>query len=248
MPQWPGADCFAGQLLHAVEYRTTTPFIGKDVLVVGAGNSGTEIATQLARAGARRVRVAVRTPPNLMPANLFGVPITLWARVTERLPAWVLDPIGRGIQRAWIGDLSACGLQAAPMGIASELAHKGLGPVIDRGFSDALRAGEIELIAALESFDGADVCLSDGICIRPEVVIAATGYRFGLEELAGELGVLQSNGKLAMRDGHSHPAAPGLFFNGYWLPQTGELPAMRRNARRVARTIAGAAHNRPAMA
>jgi hypothetical protein len=41
-----------------------------------------------------------------------------------------------------------------------------------------------------------------------------------------------------MRDGRTHPSAPGLYFTGYWLPQTGELPAMRRNARRIARSIA----------
>jgi putative flavoprotein involved in K+ transport len=238
LPRWPGAEGFEGELLHAVEYRSAARFADKDVLVIGIGNSGTEIATQLARSHAERVRVAMRTPPNLVPANLFGVPITLWARATERVPRWILDPFGRLIQRAFIGELSAHGLPHAPMGIATELARKGLGPVIDRGFSEALRAGEIELVAALEGFGGADVHLSDGTRIRPDVVIAATDYRFGLEELVGELGVLTPSGEPAMRDGRSHPSAPGLFFNGYWLPQTGELPAMRRGARRIARAIA----------
>ena len=60
--------------------------------------------------------------------------------------------------------------------------------------------------------------LAGGEAIQPEVVIAATGYRHGLEPLVGHLGVLLESGKPAERTGGAHPAAPGLYFNGYWLP------------------------------
>ncbi len=237
MPRWAGIEEFQGELLHASEYRRVTPFVGRDVLIVGIGNSGTEIATQLALGGARRVRVATRTPPNLVPANLLGIPITLWARVAAHMPSWIVDPFGRWIQRAFVGDLSAHGLGQAPMGIATELKCKGLGPVIDRGFTAAVRAGSIELVAALERFDAHAVCLGDDSRIDPEVVIAATGYRYGLEDLVGHLSILTPSGEPAVRDGRCHPAAPGLFFHGYWLELTGELAAMRHNARRIAAAI-----------
>jgi putative flavoprotein involved in K+ transport len=238
LPEWPGRDGFEGRLIHAAEYLSTAPFAGCDVLVVGAGNSATEIALQLSAVAGSRVRVAVRTPPNLLPDHIFGVPSTLWARTFERVPPPLLDPVGRWISSRYVGDLSAHGLPPAPLGLGTELRHKGLGPVVDRGFSAAVRAGAIEVVAAIAGFEGRDVLLADGARMRPEAVIAATGYRFGLEGLVGDLGVLDERGAPAMRDGDPHPAAPGLFFNGYRLALTGELPEMRRNGRRIARAIA----------
>src|SRR5258706_2634713 len=67
LPDWPGRDQFAGELLHSSRYRNPRPYHGRDVLVVGAGNSGAEIAVDLIEGGAARVRVAIRTPPNIVP-------------------------------------------------------------------------------------------------------------------------------------------------------------------------------------
>ena len=52
MPEWPGRDEFEGTLMHAAEFRNPEPFQGLDVLVVGPGNTGSEIATFLADGGA----------------------------------------------------------------------------------------------------------------------------------------------------------------------------------------------------
>jgi cation diffusion facilitator CzcD-associated flavoprotein CzcO len=236
VPEWPGLDRFDGQLLHAAEFRRADAFEGRDVLVVGLGTSATEIATRLVAAGAARVRVAVRGTPNLMPAQFAGLPMPLIARALERAPVGLVDRLARIVQRLKISDLDELGLAEAPYGVATELALKGMGPVIDRGFLDAVRGGRIEPIAALAGLDGAEAVLADGARVRPEVVIAATGYRSGLEQLVGELGVLDEEGEPAAPIGQSD-TAPGLYFNGYWLPLSGELSGMRRGARWIARAI-----------
>jgi hypothetical protein len=59
-------------------------------------------------------------------------------------------------------------------------------------------------------------------------VIAATGYRRGLEPLVGHLGVLDENGIPLVSGGNEHPSAPGLFFNGYRTNLSGQLRLMRR--------------------
>ena len=66
MPDYPGKDGFEGELVHASDYRNPEPYRGRDVLVVGSGNTGAEIAVDLVEGGARRVRLAVRTPPNIV--------------------------------------------------------------------------------------------------------------------------------------------------------------------------------------
>ncbi|HEY1354872.1 MAG TPA: NAD(P)/FAD-dependent oxidoreductase [Solirubrobacterales bacterium] len=250
IPDWPGLDSFEGELIHAREFRSPAPFAGRDVLVVGAGNTGTEIAVQLEQAGAARVRMAVRTPPNLVPIEMFGIPITYLARAAEPAPEPIVNLVGRALRRYAVGNLTPFGLPPGPYGIGTELRIKGLGPVVDRGIGGAVRTGRVEVVAAVDSFDGADVALADGTRINPDLVIAATGYQMGLEPLVGHLGVLLPSGKPRFLRGESDPSAPGLHFNGYWLPMSGELPAMRRTTRRIGaditRSRAGREAPRPA--
>jgi putative flavoprotein involved in K+ transport len=236
VPDWPGRDTFTGELLHGSAFRNPEPYRDRDVLVVGAGNTGTEIATRLVGT-AVRVRVSFRTPVNIMPPTFLGVPATLLARMSETAPAALVDRTSFLMQRLSWGDLSRYGMPRSPYGVATELRVRGLGATLDRGFVAALKAGRLELVSAVERFDGADVVLADGERIQPQVVIAATGYGHGLESLVGHLGVLLPSGRPAAWKGGSHPDASGLYFNGYWLPLSGQLPAMRRSTRRIARAI-----------
>lgn len=238
LPEWPGQARFKGQLIHASEYRSARDFRGRDVLVVGTGNTGTEIATQLSQRGAALVRVSVRTPPNIVPLEALGIPITFFARFGELQPTPFVDWFGALLQRLAWGDLSRHGLLAAPYGIGTELRVKGLGPVVDRGFVGTLKAGDIGLVPAVAGFDEDGVLLADDRRIEPEVVIAATGYRHDLERLVGHLGVLTPAGKPLCLRGETSPTAPGLYFSGFWLPASGQLPAMRRTTARIGREVA----------
>jgi cation diffusion facilitator CzcD-associated flavoprotein CzcO len=206
--------------------------------VVGVGNTGTEVAAQLVTGGASRVWVAMRTAPNVFPRQILGVPTSVLATIGRGQPGWLADLGGRLIQRVAWGDLSRHGMPRAPMGVGTELRRKGLGPVIDGGFVDELRARRVSLVAAVAQFDGPEVVLADDSRVRPDVVIAATGYRHGLEELVGHLGVLLPSGRPTRVDGTADPAAPGLHFNGYWQPLPGQLQGMRTTSRRIARAVA----------
>jgi putative flavoprotein involved in K+ transport len=92
VPDWPGLETYTGQLRHAREYRNPVPFAGLDVLVVGVGNSGSEIAVDLAEGGARRVWIAVRTPPQIVRRDVAGWPAHATGILVSRLPhfrTWV---------------------------------------------------------------------------------------------------------------------------------------------------------------
>jgi putative flavoprotein involved in K+ transport len=108
-------------------------------------------------------------------------------------------------------------------------------PAYAEAFVPLLKAGQIEIVAAVEGFDGPGVLLADGTRIEPEAVIAATGYRRGLEPLVGHLGVLGADGIPLVSGGKQHPSAPGLFFNGYRPDLSGHLRPMRHEARAIAR-------------
>lgn len=235
VPEWPGRSGFLGELLHSSAYRSAIPYRDRDVLVVGVGNSGAEIATDLARNGARRVRLAVRTGVNLFGSRFLGVPITLWALFMRFAPIAVADSVSLWTQRLRYRDLAALGVVPAQWGLATEMRIKGKGPVLDRGFSDAVREGKIEIVAAIAGFDGWSVLDTSGNRLRPDTVIAATGYRAGLEPLVGHLVKLDHWGRPACRDTVVDPDAPGLYFIGYALPLTGQLPEMACTAQEIGR-------------
>jgi cation diffusion facilitator CzcD-associated flavoprotein CzcO len=234
IPDWPGRERFEGQLLHAADYRNPEPFRDRDVLVVGPGCSGMEIAYDIAEGGAGRVRLAVRTPPNMLVRSPLGpgIALTLLRMRPDRA-----DRIVNFARSKEIGDLSEYGLPVPEEGVFTRLRRLGVAPaIIDKDVIEAIKGRRIEIVAGVESLDDTGVALADGTRIEPDAVIAATGYRCGLEPVVGHLGVLDENGVPRVVDGGE--AAPGLRFIGY-MPIPAQLRHSGRLARRAAKAIAG---------
>src|SRR5712691_5843948 len=97
-PRIPGADAFPGRLIHSVEYRNPASYVGRRVLVVGVGNSGGEIGSEIARAGGH-VTVAVRSGANVVPRTLLGVPIQYLSYWVRKLPRPAQDFIVAGVRK-----------------------------------------------------------------------------------------------------------------------------------------------------
>ncbi|MFK8910613.1 flavin-containing monooxygenase [Streptomyces sp. YS-3] len=237
LPQWPGADTYTGTLLHAGRYTDPAPYAGKDVLVVGAGNTGAEIAVDLAEGGAGRVRLAVRTPPHILRRSTAGWPAQASGILVRRLPVPLVDRAAGALARLSVPDLGEKGLPRPEKGLYARV-REGAIPVQDVGLIAAVQAGRVEPVAAVESFEGAKVVLADGSRISPEAVVAATGYRRALEGLVGHLGVLDGRGRPAVHGGRPAPGAPGLYFTGFTNPISGMLRELGIDARKIARAVA----------
>jgi cation diffusion facilitator CzcD-associated flavoprotein CzcO len=227
LPRWRGA--FDGPLVHSAEYRNPQPYRGQEVLVVGAGNSGTEIAVDLADGGARRVRIAVRTPPNILRRDTKGFPTQLVGIAFQRMPSRLLDPMIGLLRRATIPDLSACGLPR-PSAPYSQFRRTATVPIIDVGFVDAVRRGVIEVVPAVTALDGQAVVLADGSRVSPDAIIAATGYHPGLGPLVGDVTEIGEHGVPRPQ--------PRLHFLGIDIPLPGLLYQVGKDARRTAASVA----------
>jgi putative flavoprotein involved in K+ transport len=233
VPAWPGRERFGGALLHACDYRNPAPYEGADVLVVGPGCTGMEIAYDLAEGGAARVRLAVRTPPNILRRSPIG---PLFAKVLAKAPPERGDAIVNKVRLKEFGDLSAYGLPIPEEGVFSRLRRLGVAPaIVDREWIEAIKDGRVEVVAGVEALDETGVRLADGVRIEPDAVIAATGYRRGLEPLVGHLDVLDERGTPRVRAGEA--AAPGLRFVGY-TPRPALLGTLGAEARTAAEGIA----------
>jgi cation diffusion facilitator CzcD-associated flavoprotein CzcO len=233
LPAWPGRDSFGGRLMHSSEYRNADDLKDADVIVAGSGCSGMEIAYDVATGGARRVRLAVRTSPNLLLRDPAG---PLLGLLFLKLPTRLSDPVIRKVQLQKFGDLSAYGLPIPEEGVFSRLKRLGVAPsIVDKEVVEAIKDGRIEVVAGVRSLDEGGIELDDDTRAEPDAVIAATGYRTGLEPLVGHLGVLDERGIPTAVDGR--PAAAGLRFVGY-VPRPAQLGRVGAEARRAARGIA----------
>lgn len=235
-PDWPGRERFAKPIMHACAYRNAEPFRDREVLVVGPGSSGMEIAHELAHDGAAHVWLAVRTPPNiLLRRGPLGIPGDLLGRLMLRLPSRVGDTVTRKGRLARLGDLSDHGLPVPEEGVISRLRRLSVAPaIVDEEVIDTIKAGGIDVVGAVASLDQTGVRLADGTRLEPDAVICATGYRRGLEPLVGHLGVLDEHGTPKARG--ATPAAPGLRFIGF-VPRPGGLGYMGAEAKRTAKAI-----------
>ncbi|HYN67464.1 MAG TPA: NAD(P)/FAD-dependent oxidoreductase [Ornithinibacter sp.] len=236
MPNWPGLGGFPGEVVLARDYRNGRPYAGRDVLVVGSGNTGMEIATDLADHGATRVWLAVRTPPHILPRSRLGWPAQATGILVRRLPPRLVDRVAGVLAVVQEPDLTAHGMPKPGTDLYSRVLV-GRVPVQDVGIVDAIRSGRVEPVAAVESVEGTDVVLADGSRVQPSAVVVATGYRAGLEPLVGHLGVLDDRGLPVVHGALEPDLAAGLWFTGYTNPISGMLRELRIDAERIALAV-----------
>jgi putative flavoprotein involved in K+ transport len=244
LPDWPGRDSFTGDLVRAAHYRNPVPYAGRDVLVVGGGNTASEIAVDLVEGGARRVRLSVRTPPNIVRRQVGLLPSQAVSVLVRHLPTKVVDRLIRTVQRATVPDLAAFGLPRPADGVYTRIVRDEQIPILDVGIVDAVRLGRVEVVAAVTGFDGAAVLLADGDRVTPDTVIVGVGYQPGLEPLVGHLGVLNENGRPLVAGSDTVAGAPDMWFTGFKNPISGFLREVAIDARRIATAVhvrAGAA-------
>jgi putative flavoprotein involved in K+ transport len=237
LPEWPGRDDFRGDLVHASAYRNPAPYIGRDVLVVGAGNTSSEIAVDLVEGGARRVRMAVRTPPNIVRLQVGGLPSQAVTVCVRRLPPAVVDRLIRSVQRLTVPDLAPFGLPRPVDGVYARIVRDNQVPILDVGFIDAVRQGKVEVVTAVTGFDGPDVLLADGSRVTPDAVIVGVGYRPGLEPLVGHLGVLREDGRPRVTGARTVDGVSGMWFTGFNNPISGLLREIGIEARQIANAV-----------
>jgi hypothetical protein len=218
---------FTGKVIHSADYRDAAPFAGQSVLVVGMGNTGAEIALDLAEAGARPT-ISLRDGVHIVPRELFGLPIQVVAMLaTKMLPLKANDMIFLPILDLVLGDLSKYGIKRPQRGILQQIRDAAKIPVIDVGTVRKICDNAIAVAPAVSSAAGATVNFDGGRSERFDSVILATGYRQNYQSFLPADAVPGANGGNA-----------GIYFVGYRNVVTGLLREISIEAIRVAGDIA----------
>jgi len=233
-PAWPGLDSFTGPVLHSSEYRNGKAWSGRRVLVVGFGNSGGEIAIDLAEYGARP-SVAVRNAVNVVPRDFLGLPILVWGMALCLLPIGLADAIARLVSRISLGRLERLGLAPLPYGAMTQIRRHARIPLIDIGTIGRIRRGQIEVLPEVTSFVARGARFVDGVERDFDCVVLATGYRPSVATfLAPVAEALDAEG---VPTASGAETLPGLYFCGFHIAPGGMFFEIGREARRIARAI-----------
>ena len=234
--QLPDQERFRGLLLHSSAYRNADPFAGQRVLVVGAGNTGAEIALDLAEQGAKPT-LAVRSPVNVVPRDLLGMPIQVTSIRLRNAPLKLADGIGRLASWLAFGDLTRHGFPRPSVGPISAIRQRRRIPLIDVGTIAAIKRRRIAVAPGVARLTETGALFADGSAGDFEAVVLATGFRAALDELVDIPGAIDPDGTPV--DWRGGGACPNLFFVGYEIVPTGHLREIASRAEVVAAAIAG---------
>ena len=231
-PSWPGMEFYQGSVVHSSDYRNPAPYQGKRVLVVGFGNSGGEIALDLANVGID-VTLAVRGPVQIIPRDLLGLPILTWVIFYRHLPARLVDFINAPILRLVVGSFEKLGLRQAAKGPRQMVEEDGRVPLIDVGTLAKIRDGSIRISGGVNRLTQDGVVFADATSGTFDAIILATGFRPDLRRLIPSLDdVFDQHGMPHVTGRPS--SVPGLYFCGQITSPTGQLREIALEAQRIA--------------
>ncbi|KAH7658370.1 Indole-3-pyruvate monooxygenase protein [Dioscorea alata] len=177
VPEFPGIESSPGEVIHSMDYRNGSKYKGKDVLVVGCGNSGMEIALDLSNFGAKAA-IVVRNELHVVPKELL-----FWIMLLRKfLPIYLLDAILLFLCYFKYGDTAKYGIQRPKQGPLHLKETTPIYPVIDVGTFQKIKSGHIQVLPSVKSIKGNNVRFKNEISHQFDAIILATGYKSSAKE------------------------------------------------------------------
>ena len=208
IPEFAGADEFNGTISHSVNFRDGAELKGKRVLVVGAGNSGVDIACDAAR-NAQSAFMSVRRGYRYIPKHIFGLP-------TDALLSGLVDPpkgvaVGGDANKlidTLTGDLTRLGLPAPDHDVLTS--H----PIMNTQVLHHLAHGDLVAKPDVARITNTGVEFVDGSHEEIDHIILATGYNYSVPFLE-ESAVTWTNGRPDLYLRLFSRQSPSLYFIGF---------------------------------
>ena len=232
---FPGMDSFPGMIMHSCAYKTGEDFRGKRVLVVGFGNSAGEIAIDLFEQGAIP-SLSVRSPVNIIPRDILGIPILEVSQFLSHLPPRLADRLSAPFIRLVLGDITKLGLRRKSIGPFQQIKQEGKIPVLDIGTIKHIRQRHIQVCAGIDRINGNTIRFTNETEAPFDAIIACIGYDRNvvniLEESEARIEDLKNRTSKQMYFGKQ-----GLYFCGFWIAPTGQIREIALDAHKIGRDI-----------
>jgi len=220
---------FGGELIHSCAYRSPSQLRGRRVLVIGAGNSGCDIAVDAATHAAEAT-ISVRRGYHFVPKHILGKPADVFAAGSPPLPAWIEQRVFEWLLRLLLGDLRRYGLPAPDHHIFET--H----PILNTQLLDRLSHGDIQACADVSRLEGTRAVFIDGTSRELDLIVCATGYRHGVPFL--DDAILPDDDVSPLHLNLMHRRHPSLWVVGHFTTDAGAFPILDLQAELAARAIA----------
>jgi len=231
-----GMESFPGKILHSYQYKTGVDFKGEKVLVVGFGNSACEIAIDLFEHDAKP-SMAVRSPVNVIPRDVFGIPILELSLVMKSLPPKFADAINAPLLRLLVGNITKLGLKKLPYGPLEQIQKNASIPLLDIGTIKHIREGHISIHDDVDHIEGKAVYFKNWKKEEFDSIVAGIGYYRDYDKI---IDVDRSRFEDLNQpvDKQKYFGKDGLYFCGFWISPTGQIREISLDAKKIAKDIA----------
>ena len=231
-PAFPGH--FAGETLHSHYYRTPEQVAGRNVVIVGMGNSAVDIACEAARQYGGRVTISTRSGAYIMPNWLWGIPFdSLASPLVSRLPL----PIQRLVLKVALhlahGNQENYGVPRPRRALLRE--H----PTLSQDLLNLAGRGLIHFRPNIRELQGDKILFEDGSTEPADMLLYATGYQVSFPFFAPEFLHVEAQNNLELYRRVVHPEYPGLFFLAFVQPLGAIMPLAEIQSQWLARLLTG---------
>jgi dimethylaniline monooxygenase (N-oxide forming) len=230
-PPFPGQDVFEGEQIHAHDYKEEGQLTGKDVVVLGVGNSGMDIAVD-ASYHAKNTYLAHRRGAYIVPKYLFGKPVDQMAAAE-----WLPGPIRFGILGALVklvqGKPEDYGLKKPDHKFAH--AH----PTVSGRILDRISHGAITPKPNIASLGKDTVRFEDGTEVHADLVVYCTGYKITFPFFDPDF-ISAPDNRIGLYKFVFNPKHQNVYFIGLVQPLGAIMPIAERQSQLVAEHITGA--------
>ncbi len=233
VPEFEGT--FDGEIRHSATYRSTDELKGKRVLVVGAGNSGCDIAVDAA-IHARRALLSLRRGYWFIPKHILGKPADVFAHEGPHLPMRLAQPLFQGLLKLLVGDVRKFGLPAPDHRIFET--H----PIMNTQILHYLGHGDLQARGDVQRLDGSTVHFKDGPSEDVDLILLATGYHHSIPFLPES--VFRSGDRTALFANVFHRQHENLFVVGLFENDGGAFPILDRQCQLIAGLVQARRSNR----
>ena len=229
-PDLPGK--FEGEYIHSHEFKNNTPFAGKKVLVIGAGNSGCDCAVECSRVS-EDVTISMRSPQYIIPKFFLGKPTDTFNKQLKYVPEFIAGFLRNLTLKIQIGDYNDYGLPNPDYPIIKD--H----PTLNSELLYKIRHGKVRPKPGISQIEGKNITFTDNSNEDFDVIIAATGYKISTPFFSKDFVDFEDTDRVPLYLRMFHPKHRNLIFIGMVQPQGAIWPLSDAQSQLAANYIIG---------
>ncbi|KAK4730051.1 hypothetical protein R3W88_023039 [Solanum pinnatisectum] len=172
IPKVVGIENFEGEIIHLTDYKSEQKYEGKNVLVIGSGNSGIEIVFDLSNYGSQ-ASIVVRSSIHVLTREMVHTAMLM----LKYLPVSLVDTVITKYAKFKFGNLAELGTPQSEEGPFTVRISKGRSPVIDVGAIDKIKLGHIKVLPGISKIKEHTIVFDNGDEHQFDAIISATGYK-----------------------------------------------------------------------